>query len=123
MRARDGFTLLEVLVALVVVAVALGAGVRALGQSADVAGALAERTLARWVAEDHLALLRAQALIPPVGTREGDVTQGGRTWHWTEVSSDPSDSPFRRIELHVRAGEAAGADLAQLVAFQLKPAQ
>ena len=52
---RRGFTLIEVLVALAVVAVALSAGMRALAQSADGATALKTRTLSLWFAENRLA--------------------------------------------------------------------
>ena len=118
---RAGFTLLEVLVALVVMAVALGAGVRALGQAADVSAALAQRTLARWVAEDHMALLQARKELPDVGTRVGKVQQGEVAFAWTETSEDPPQSPFRRIVVQVRAAGTDGPDLARLSIFVLRP--
>jgi len=54
-RLDSAFTLIEVLVALAIVAVALSAGMRALAQSADGASSLKARTLALWVAENRLA--------------------------------------------------------------------
>ena len=64
MRRTRAFTLIEVLVALAIVAVALAAGMRALAQSADGATSLKMRTLALWVAENPLA--RAQLADPGV---------------------------------------------------------
>ena len=121
MTRTRGFTLLEVLVALAVVAVALAAGVRALGQAADVSSALAERTLARWVAQDHMALLRARGELPPVGLRDGRQRMGGRDFAWTETSEDLPQSPFRRIEVQVHADQPDASNTARLVIFLLRP--
>ncbi len=125
MRRASGFTLLEVLVAMAVIAVALGATVRALGQAADIGGALADRTVARWVAEDHIALLRAELPRNPVaiGTRDGQVVQDGRNWRWREIASDPPESPFRRVEVHVRIDDGGTGDQASITAFLLRPPQ
>ena len=122
MKPRRGFTLLEVLVALGVIAIALAAAVRALGQAADIAGGLADRTLARWVAEDHVALLRAQKLLPAIGTREGQTTEADHNYGWVEITNDPPDSPFRRVEVHVHAANDT-PDLALLTVYLLRPAQ
>ncbi|MDE3011295.1 MAG: type II secretion system minor pseudopilin GspI [Pseudomonadota bacterium] len=125
MKGSRGFTLLEVLVAMAIIAVALGAAVRTLGQAADIGGALADRTLARWVAEDHAALLRAELPrnFPASGQREGRIEQDRRNWHWREIASDPPESPFRRIEIHVRVDDGADGDQAALTLFVLRPPQ
>lgn len=115
------FTLLEVLVALAVTAIALGAAVRALGQSADVAGALDSRVLARWVAEDHMAGLRAMALLPAAGTRQGQVTLGGQAYAWTETTEDLPQSPLRRVALDVAPDQEGATVQAHLVIFLLRP--
>ncbi len=68
-RAR-GFTLVEVLVALAILAVALAAGMRAVAQSADGATLLKHRTLALWVAQNRLAAAQLAAPWPALGSRE-----------------------------------------------------
>ena len=65
-RAR-GFTLVEILVALAIVAVALTAGMRALAQAADSATALKARTLALWVAQNRLAAAQIATPWPALG--------------------------------------------------------
>jgi len=76
---RDGFTLVETLVALAVVAVALSAGMRVLAQSADGAGALKARTLALWVAQNRLAAAELAPEAPAPGSRSGEAVQGPAT--------------------------------------------
>lgn len=76
-----GFTLIEVLVALFVVATALAAlgfaGAQALGNQSD----LEERTLALWAADNQLAEARLQRSFQP-GTSSGSVRIGNRDWRW-----------------------------------------
>jgi len=80
-RFPNGFTLIEVLVALFIVAtalVALGfAGARAL----DTQGELEIRTLALWAADNQLAESRLQRALQP-GTTSGRVRIGNRDWRW-----------------------------------------
>jgi len=71
-----GFTLLEVLVALVIVAVALGACLRATGLLADSSAGMRERTLAQWSATNHLARMRLANTVPPPGLHRTPCNQG-----------------------------------------------
>lgn len=80
-RGAAGFTLIEVLVALFVVATALAAlgfaGARALNNQA----VLEERTFALWAADNQLAETRLQSSMQP-GTTSGSVRIGSRDWRW-----------------------------------------
>ena len=77
-RGASGFTLVEILVALAVLAVALTAGMRAVAQSADAATLLKQRTLALWVAQNRLAAAQLEAPWPALGRRDGERRAGER---------------------------------------------
>jgi general secretion pathway protein I len=100
-RFSAGFTLLEILVALAVLAVALAAVIRLLGQSIDTAAALRDRTVAQWVAEDRLAWNQMTRRFPPVDVTEGESEMGGRTWHWREQVSGTPVEKLRRLDITV----------------------
>lgn len=97
----DGFTLLEVLVALAILAVALSGALRALGNGAQSAEALREHMLARWVAQDRLARLRAEQAWPPVGRSEGVAEQAGRRYRWRQTTRGTPNPLFRQVEVEV----------------------
>jgi general secretion pathway protein I len=83
-RAR-GFTLIEVLVALVIVAFGMGAVLAALSSSADNIAALREKTLAEWIALNQIADTRLNPSAPRPGSTEGDVKGFGNSdWHWRQ---------------------------------------
>src|SRR6516225_8299790 len=72
-----GFTLVEVLVALAILAVALAAGFRSVAQTSASATVLKARTLALWVAENRLAAAQLEVPAPAIGEREGGQGQAG----------------------------------------------
>ena len=117
---QKGFTLVEVLVALLIVAVTLGAGIQALTQATDLSGALDRRMIARWVAEDHIALLRAQQSLPKEGQIEGQVNQAGLSLIWSETSEKLANSPFLKITVRVREDKPDATQLVQIAAFILQ---
>ena len=79
-RGTDGFTLVEVLVAVAVVAIALGAGLRAAGVMVDNAQRLSDVIAAQWCAENHLANLRLTRQFPGVGDVDFSCEQLGRLY-------------------------------------------
>ncbi len=97
-RRPAGFTLLEVLVALVVVGVALGALVRAgslvLGHQAEIE----QRTLALWVADNVLAEARLEGQTSP-GRRQGETEQGGRRWYWETLTEPAPGGELIRVDV------------------------
>ena len=100
-RRAAGFTLVEILVALAVLAIALTAAAHSLGAAVDTTVALRERTLARWVAEDRLAEVELKGEWPALDTKEGDAEMGGRKFHWVQETGVTPVARMRRVELSV----------------------
>ena len=100
-RRAAGFTLVEILVALAVLAIALTATARSLGGALDTTAALRDRTLARWVAEDRLAELELRGDWPDLDVKEGDADMGGRAFHWRQETGVTPAARMRRVELSV----------------------
>lgn len=92
-----GFTLLEVLIALAIVALSAGALLGAVTSSASNVIYLKDRTLAEWVALNRLAEIRTDTRqMPSTGKRKGSSTMGGMRWEWEEeVSELPFEGMYR----------------------------
>jgi general secretion pathway protein I len=117
---NQGFTLIEMLVALAILAIALAAAQRSVSGSIDNAFALKQRLLASWVADNRLAELRATRLLPAPGETQGEETQAGITFHWkTQVSTTPN--PYvERVEIRVANTTNGDFALATLVGYLVK---
>lgn len=111
---RRGFTLVEVLIALAIVAVGLGAAMRATIHVTSGAEEVKARTLAQWIAEDRLAENRARADWSAVGTTAGSVTQADLPFVWRETVSATVHPALRAIAIEVSPAAQPGYVLARL---------
>jgi general secretion pathway protein I len=101
MKTAKGFTLIEVLVALAIVAVALGAGFKAAGALADNARRLTDISAAQWCADNHLTNLKLAKQFPGIGDSEFTCNQLGRSFRGQQ-SVRPTPNPnFRRVDANI----------------------
>jgi len=100
-----GFTLIEVLVALVVLALALGAVIKVAGQSASVLNQLQGDTAAAVVAEDLCSRLRLADQRPDMGTRTSKVRIGDQDWQVTREVVAGGFPDVLQVTFRVRAPE------------------
>jgi general secretion pathway protein I len=104
-RRAGGFTLIEVLVALAIVAIALGAGLRAAGVLSDNAQRLSDVVAAQWCAENALTGLRISRGFPGVGDADFSCEQLGRSYPG-QLQTRPTPNPnFRRVDAVVNDSE------------------
>ncbi|MCC6195893.1 MAG: type II secretion system minor pseudopilin GspI [Burkholderiales bacterium] len=117
MSPRRGFTLVEILVALAILAIALTAGMRALTQATDTASALKARTLALWVAQNRLAAAQIATPWPALGSYHGEAVQAAASFTWQATVSATPNPAFRRIDITVAEPHAPDYALAKLTGF------
>lgn len=113
-RPDRGFTMIEVLVALAIIAVALAASLRAVGALAASESDLHQRLLAGWSADNTLAQLYLAHTWPEIGTQTFDCSQGNLPLTCTQRVSATPNPVFRRVEVSVTTPGGSGT-LAQLV--------
>jgi general secretion pathway protein I len=116
-RAARGFTLVEVLVALTIVAVALMASLRAVGSMSTSAADLRARTLAQWSAENRLTQIRVQGEFPALGARSFDCSQAEVRMACEEQVFATPNAQFRRVEVSVFPVEGTRVRLSRLIGF------
>lgn len=100
MRCR-GFTLIEVLVALVIVALSLTALAASMSQMIDAATTMRDRTYASWIAQNKIVEMRLANVVPEVSTTSGELEYGNGTWEWRAVVSETGIDNFMRIDVSV----------------------
>ncbi|WP_233272724.1 type II secretion system minor pseudopilin GspI [Paraburkholderia acidisoli] len=106
--------MIEVLVALAIVAIALAASLRAVGSLAASEADLHDRLLAGWSADNTLAQLSLAHTWPDLGERRFDCSQGNLRLTCTQHVTATPNPIFRRVEVSVTTPGRAG-NLAQLV--------
>lgn len=103
---QTGFTLLEVLVALAVLAIAMAGLIKVAGGSASNLAYLENKTIAHWVAMNQIAAARIADPRPSVGTTQGEETMAGRDWSWSLDVSETPDLDVLRLGVVVRRSDA-----------------
>lgn len=103
-RRPTGFTLIEVLIALAVIALALVALTRTASIQVYSFDQLRERTLAGWVAANVLTDTRLASTFPAVGRDDGRVRLAQRDWRWTREVQATANTEIRRIDIRVFQG-------------------
>ncbi|WP_132257874.1 type II secretion system minor pseudopilin GspI [Paucimonas lemoignei] len=96
-----GFTLLEVLVALVIVGTALGASLRAVGSLTQNSNGLRASMMATWSAENRLSQIRLAREWPALGKRTFECPQGDLPLLCEEEVLPTPNANFRRVEVGV----------------------
>ena len=119
MKRQRGFTLVEVLVALMIVAIALAALMIAVSGTARTSGYLRDKTLAQWIALNRITEVRLNTNQFGQNADTGEIDFGNRKWHYDTRYFDTRIASMKRVVVRVYAGDAKtkGNPLVESVGF------
>lgn len=105
-RVQRGFTLIEVLAALVIVALGMLGVIEAVTQTARNGTYLREKTLAHWIAMNLITERRLLGAPPDVGVSSDELEYAGQRWRYTVTVTQTQVESLRRMDVSVRAADA-----------------
>jgi len=116
-----GFTLLEVMVALFVVAIALGGAIKVMGNAAQNSSRLSNKTFAQWVALNQITKLKITKAWPKYDEMKGEAEMASRKWKWVQKTIKTEDENVKRIEVSVKlVNDSDSNPFATVVGFLAK---
>lgn len=98
---QAGFTLIEVLIALAVIAIGLVAVIAVAGKSEQTQAGLEARTFAHWIAENRAMMIRVAPSWPSIGSSHGTTQFADQQWDWTIQTTSTADKDLRRVTIRV----------------------
>ena len=116
MKAR-GFTLVEILIAVAILAIALAATTRAASLATDGALETRQRLLATWAAQNRVAEIRARRLFPAVAATRLTTEEAGLALVIDEAVTETPNVAIRRVDLAVAAAADPARTLSRLTAY------
>ncbi len=116
-----GFTLLEVLVALVIIGLGMMAVFDQLNQMLTTAARLRDKTFATWIAEDRITELQVNGQYPKVGDQSDEVEMAGADWAYTIKISQIPNMDLRRVDVTVSFVDSPEDILAEVAGFVTPP--
>lgn len=116
---QHGLTLIEVLVALAIVAITLSAGIKAAGGLTQNAQRVADMTVAQWCVENRFFAVKTQGVFPDIGDSQFNCAQLGREFIGKQTVRPSANPNFRSVEVKVLDEE--GQMVVRVVTVVLKP--
>ncbi len=100
-KPQAGFTLIEVMVALAIVALSLSAVVASVSQMVQAASAIQERTYASWIAQNKISEIRLSNVMPEVSETDDQVTFASVEWALRTTISETGVENLYRVDVAV----------------------
>ncbi len=104
-RSCRGFTLIEVMVALTIVALSLTAAAATMAQMVSTSQTMRDRTYASWIAQNRIAEIRLASELPKVGSTDGEVEFANTEWSWRATVSETGVERLLRVDVAVRLAD------------------
>lgn len=121
LRLQTGMTLLEVMVALFIFAMAGTAVMKAATEHLSSVGDIEEVTFATWVASNRLNQIKLTSKWPPENNQKGTIEMADRTWYWQQNVKKTNDKGLRQIEVKVGLDESYQSSVTSVVSYVSQP--
>ena len=119
-KKQLGMTLIEVMIALAVFAVAALSIVNMASEHIRSLSYLEQKNIALWVANNHLTQLHLDKKLPGLGTKSGKLEYAGVTWYWQQLTVKTADPKFRSVNIRILDKEKSDYALADLTTYMLE---
>lgn len=100
-QTSAGFTLLEVMIALVIVGLTLLAMAGKMGSMLNAANTMRNYTYASWIAHNKITEMRLANVVPEVSSSSGEVRYAGVDWAWRAVVSETGVENLYRVDVSI----------------------
>ncbi|MDP2561936.1 type II secretion system minor pseudopilin GspI [Psychrobium sp. 1_MG-2023] len=119
-RNQRGMTLIEVMAALAIFALAALSVVNVASEHIRSLSYLEQKTMAQWLANNHLVDVQLDTTFPSLGVKRGEVELSGKKWFWLQQVEKTDDPQFRSVNIRLFAEEESTNALADLTTFVVK---
>jgi len=114
---QQGMTLIEVLIALFILAIALAAVIKSIDTSISSTAYIKERTLGHWVAVNKANELQLGLISNGIGETSGEETMAETEWYWRINITETDEATLRRADIQVSVDRDANEPSATLVTY------
>lgn len=97
----NGFTLIEVMIALSVVAIGLMATLKAINEEINGANLTRNKMIALWMLENKVSEIRLNPVLPGIGINQGKQTMLNQTWNWQTDTTATANTRIRKVEVSI----------------------
>ncbi|MCW8931065.1 MAG: type II secretion system minor pseudopilin GspI [Gammaproteobacteria bacterium] len=118
---QKGFTLIEIIIALMVISVALGAVIATTSNSIKHGAHIKDKTIALWVAQNAIADISIRKDWLSTGMKTQDVTMSGRQWFIKNNVTQTPDKNMRKMDVSIYTDQSAENKVLSLIAYIVKP--
>lgn len=120
-RRATGFTLIEVMVALSIFALAGTAILKAASEHLSSIGQIESVTFANWVASNRLNQLQLETTWPPKNNVKGNMEMADRTWYWKQTVTKTNDDDLCSVTIFVGEDKTYNDSVTSVTTFVAKP--